>query len=115
MENVDKIFAELKSKGVRVLMPPTEREGEGIRLAVFLDPKAFAGEDFFLEETEALVRRVKRCPTLPGVDEILVPGEPEERAYAERTRSGITIEEATWACLTEIAQERGVATPGVTF
>ena len=26
VENVDKIFAELKSKGARVLMPPTERE-----------------------------------------------------------------------------------------
>jgi len=38
VENVDKVFEELKSKGVRVAMPPTERAGEGIRLAVMLDP-----------------------------------------------------------------------------
>lgn len=38
VENVDKVFEELQSKGVRAVMPPTERAGEGIRLAVFLDP-----------------------------------------------------------------------------
>ena len=38
VENVDKVFEELKSKGVRVVMPPTQRPGEGIRIAVMLDP-----------------------------------------------------------------------------
>jgi lactoylglutathione lyase len=38
VENLDKVFDELKSKDARVMMPPTERSGEGIRLAVFLDP-----------------------------------------------------------------------------
>jgi len=38
VENVDKVFEELKSKGVRIVMPPTQRSGEGIRLAVMLDP-----------------------------------------------------------------------------
>ena len=38
VENVDKTFEELKSKGVKFVMPPTQREGEGIRLTVFLDP-----------------------------------------------------------------------------
>lgn len=36
--NVDQVFETLKSKGVRFVMPPTERQGEGIRLAVCLDP-----------------------------------------------------------------------------
>ena len=38
VENVDKVFEELKSKGVRVVMPPTQRPSEGVRLAVVLDP-----------------------------------------------------------------------------
>lgn len=38
VDNVDKIFEELKNKGATVVMPPMQREGEGIRLAVFLDP-----------------------------------------------------------------------------
>jgi|SRR4051794_4727087 len=36
--DVDKTFAELKEKGVMFVMPPTQREGEGIKLAVAIDP-----------------------------------------------------------------------------
>jgi lactoylglutathione lyase len=38
VEDVDTTFAELKAKGIRFVMPPTQREGEGIRLAVAIDP-----------------------------------------------------------------------------
>ena len=38
VDNVDRVYEELKAKGVRFVMPPTQREGEGIRLAVCLDP-----------------------------------------------------------------------------
>jgi lactoylglutathione lyase len=37
-EDVDKTFEELKARGVSFMMPPTQREGEGIRLAVAIDP-----------------------------------------------------------------------------
>src|SRR5262245_2103813 len=42
VEDVDKLYEELKTKGVRSVMPPTERSGEGIRLTVFLDPDGLA-------------------------------------------------------------------------
>jgi len=38
VEDVDKTYEELKAKGVNFVMPPMQREGEGIRLAVCLDP-----------------------------------------------------------------------------
>jgi hypothetical protein len=38
VENVDRVYEELKSKNVRFVLPPVSREGENIRLAVFLDP-----------------------------------------------------------------------------
>jgi lactoylglutathione lyase len=38
VKDLDKTYAELKEKGVRFVMPPTQREGEGIKLAVGLDP-----------------------------------------------------------------------------
>ncbi len=38
VEDIDKAYAELKAKGVRFVMPPTRREGEGITLAVCVDP-----------------------------------------------------------------------------
>jgi lactoylglutathione lyase len=37
-DDLDKTYAELQEKGVRFVMPPMQREGEGIRLAVALDP-----------------------------------------------------------------------------
>lgn len=38
VDNLQEKFEELKSKGVWFVMPPTAREGEGIKLAVCLDP-----------------------------------------------------------------------------
>ena len=36
--DVDKTYEELKAKGIPFVMPPTEREGEGIKLTVCIDP-----------------------------------------------------------------------------
>jgi lactoylglutathione lyase len=38
VEDVDKTFAELQARGILFVMPPTQREGEGIKLAVCVDP-----------------------------------------------------------------------------
>ena len=38
VENLDNTCEDLKRTGARMVLPPTEREGEGIRLAVFVDP-----------------------------------------------------------------------------
>lgn len=38
VEDVEKTYDGLKAKGIRFVMPPTQREGEGIKLAVCIDP-----------------------------------------------------------------------------
>jgi len=38
VDDLGKTFRELRSKGVTFTMPPTERKGEGIKLAVCSDP-----------------------------------------------------------------------------
>lgn len=38
VDDVDKTYEELKAKGIRFVMAPTQREGEGIKLAVAIDP-----------------------------------------------------------------------------
>lgn len=38
VEDVDKTYEELKAKGVRFVMPPTQQDAEGIKLAVAIDP-----------------------------------------------------------------------------
>jgi lactoylglutathione lyase len=39
--DIDKIYRELQAKGVRFVMAPQAREGEGIKLAKCLDPDGF--------------------------------------------------------------------------
>lgn len=38
VEDVDKTYENLKARGINFVMPPVQREGEGIKLAVALDP-----------------------------------------------------------------------------
>lgn len=40
--DVDKTYEDLKAKGIRFVLPPTQRENEGIKLAVGLDPDGLA-------------------------------------------------------------------------
>jgi lactoylglutathione lyase len=42
VDDVDATAAALKERGVRFVLEPQEREGEGIRLAIFLDPDGCA-------------------------------------------------------------------------
>jgi len=37
-DNLDATYADLQSRGARFVMPPTNQPGEGIRLAVCIDP-----------------------------------------------------------------------------
>ncbi len=38
VDNLDLAYEQLQAKGVVFLMPPTERAGEGIKLAIAIDP-----------------------------------------------------------------------------
>ncbi|MCY4436764.1 MAG: Ldh family oxidoreductase [Chloroflexi bacterium] len=71
-------------------------------IAQFTDPEAFYAE------VEALVSHVKSSRTAPGVDEILVPGEPEFRTERERGQTGIPIDDTTWEKLCAAARELGL-------
>ena len=42
VDDVDKTYKELQEKGIQFVMPPTQRENEGIRLAVAVDPDGLA-------------------------------------------------------------------------
>ncbi|MGH7127496.1 MAG: Ldh family oxidoreductase [Planctomycetaceae bacterium] len=59
------------------------------------------------DEYDALMDRyvahLKNCRCLPGVEEILLPGEIETRRARERTRSGIPVPDETWRQLRELA------------
>lgn len=40
-------------------------------------------------EVEELVRAEKSLPTVDGVDEVMVPGDPQQRTFEQRSAEGI--------------------------
>ncbi len=77
-------------------------------LLIALSPEAFDEGTDFPRHVDALKRRVKAVKPAEGFAEVLLPGEPEARSYAERVKSGIPLPEAVWADLYELADEFGV-------
>lgn len=77
-------------------------------LAVVLDPSVFTEGDFFHTEMEALREFVTASPPAPGVDKVLVPGDPERRNRAERTANGIPVDDTTWKQILQAAEAVGV-------
>jgi uncharacterized oxidoreductase len=85
------------------------RGGSGF-LAIAIRIEDFIDLDSFTEEVERLTAWVKSSPRLPGVEEIYVPGEVEERAKERRLIEGIPVPEKTWGEIVKVAEELGVST-----
>jgi uncharacterized oxidoreductase len=84
----------------------------GIFMTVF-DISRFVPPATFRAEVDDLIRYLKSCPTIPGTDKILTPGEPELFVEAKRRKSGIFVEHETWRQIEEIARGFDVAIPNV--
>ena len=78
--------------------------------AIFIDPAAFCGQEFYDQQIPGLVDWVKSSKPMSGYDEVLVPGEPESRTTVER-QNGIPVEKATWEKVSDIATNLGVNLP----
>jgi LDH2 family malate/lactate/ureidoglycolate dehydrogenase len=76
-----------------------------------LDPERTVGRDAFAGMLGGLLDELRAIPPAPGFDAVLVAGDPEDRARAERERTGIPIEPALWARLCELGDELGVSAP----
>lgn len=64
-------------------------------LSVIVDPGAVGDRDFFFGEIGEIVDHVKSSAPAPGVEEVMVPGDPERKARARRAAEGIPIDEQT--------------------
>ncbi|CAN5454136.1 malate/lactate/ureidoglycolate dehydrogenase [soil metagenome] len=79
--------------------------------AVFVDPAAFSGQDFYDDQVDKLAGWLKDSKPRAGFDEVLLPGEPEDRIQAQRKANGIPIEADTWTKLTGLASSLGIVHP----
>lgn len=76
-----------------------------------IDPGTFRPAEDYLQTVENVAARLKSQPPAEGVDEILLPGEPETRSRADRTEKGIPLPDATWDAISAVARELGVTMP----
>jgi hydroxycarboxylate dehydrogenase B len=91
------------SASVSTSTPPERGIINGM-LSIVIDPGRLSSRDSMLAEIDAMIGWVKSSaasdPDLP----VLVAGEPEQIAKAERLAKGIYVDEETWSQLTAIAE-----------
>jgi len=75
---------------------------------IAIDPKAFIAQEEFRARADEFIEQVKSSRKVPGVEEIMAPGEPEQKARERRLREGIPIADEVWTELEQIAKELGV-------
>lgn len=75
--------------------------------------KAFMDVDEFKGRVDDLVRELRSCPTQPGVESVLVPGDVEQRAWRDRDAAGIPISGAVYESILDVANELGVDAPAL--
>ncbi|MDR7422207.1 MAG: Ldh family oxidoreductase [Armatimonadota bacterium] len=73
--------------------------------------EAFLPREAYGHALGELAARVKRGPTRPGVDEILLPGEGSARRAAASAARGVTVAKEVWAEIHDLASELGVRHP----
>jgi uncharacterized oxidoreductase len=66
-------------------------------LSIIIDVGALGDRDAIGVEVEAVKAWVKASPPRPGLDEVLLPGEPERRAWAQRSAGGVPLDERSLA------------------
>ncbi|MBT3493991.1 MAG: malate/lactate/ureidoglycolate dehydrogenase [Rhodospirillaceae bacterium] len=77
-------------------------------LAVLIDPNAFGQGESFHAEVEEFTGWVKASPPAPGVDEVMMPGDPERKSKAERLANGVPIDDTTFEDLLAAGEAVGL-------
>lgn len=81
-------------------------------LFLVLDPEHFAGRDALVREASQVAAFVRETPRAEGIERILLPGDPERLTLERRSAAGITLEDAHWSKLAEVAARYDVPLPG---
>ena len=74
-----------------------------------VDIAAFADVQSFKQDVDEVWDEMKSSPTLPGVDEVRLPGERSEKVYRDRMAHGVPLTEGQIRILDELADRLGVA------
>ena len=96
--------------GGATIAPHQPRDGGILNsmLSFILDPAALGDASRIADEARAIADWVKASPPAPGFSEVLLPGEPEQRARAQRLAEGVPIDEKSLADILAAVSSLGV-------
>src|ERR1700744_605911 len=96
--------------GSATVTTPTPHESGIINgmLSIAIDPQRLSPHDSMMAEIDAMISWVKSAQPADGSFPVLVAGEPELMARAERLANGIEIDDTTWAQLSDIAERHQI-------
>ena len=78
-------------------------------LAFYVDPKVIDTSNYFDDEISRYTDFIRQTKPIAGVESVLVPGDPERKMRAERTKNGVPLPDDTWAAIVNTAREVGVS------
>jgi len=104
------IFTGALSGGLCARETPITPKGNCVFI-MLIDPAHLGGTDAFAREVSQLVDFVRSCPTKEGVDEILLPGDPETNNTNAMLANGISFDQGNWDKLIGLASDLGVDPP----
>ena len=87
---------------------PNKRFANGM-LAIYIDPRVVDPANFFDADMTRYIDYFKNTKPAAGVDQVLIPGEPEKATRADRTKNGVPLPDETWAAIVATAREVGVS------
>ncbi len=83
------------------------RGGNG-PIVIALDIAVFTDLERFTESTDAICEQIQSTAPSAGFDDVVLPGETEERTERDRRAKGIPVPETTWSELQELGESLGV-------
>lgn len=91
--------------------PDLERHGNACwYMAIRID--CFQPLDAFIDNVQRMIAHMKSSRRAEGVDEILIPGEPEYRTRQDRLAAGIPLDDVTWKWFRDMTDKVGVSYDG---
>ncbi|HJS93191.1 MAG TPA: Ldh family oxidoreductase, partial [Solirubrobacteraceae bacterium] len=96
--------------GMGPAMLPAYGDGNGM-FVMALEIEAFISVEHYMGQVEEMAQALESTPTAPGIERVLLPGQPELLSAERRRREGIPIAEATMSELRELAAELGATLP----
>jgi hydroxycarboxylate dehydrogenase B len=77
--------------------------------SVYVDPKVIDTSNYFDGEVSRYVDFIRATKPVAGVDNVLIPGDPERKTRAERSKNGVPLPDDTWAAIVATARDVGVS------